>query len=102
MRELNSATLKTIDKVTQMSVLDSTQNGFAMNYCCADLEKLIHPKSGLGLMWVTNKRGTRFFLLYEKDWHVPLAEGGFQIHFCPFCGSKLIGPPVEGKVESQH
>ena len=79
---------------------DYTQNGFAMNYCCAELEKLSHPQSGLGLMRVTNKRGTRFFLLYQKDWHVPVAEDGIQIHFCPFCGSKLIWPPLEEKVGS--
>jgi len=60
-----------------------------VNYCCAELEKLIHPQSGLGLVRVTNKGETRFLLLYQRDWHVPVAEAGIQIHFCPFCGSKL-------------
>ena len=69
-----------------------------MNCCCAQLDKLIHPQNGLGLMRVINKWETRFFLLYRKDWHVPVAEGGIQIHFCPFCGSKLIWPPVVEKV----
>jgi hypothetical protein len=63
-----------------------------VNYCCAELEKLIHSQSSLGIMRMTNKRGTRFLLLYQKDWHVPVAEAGIQIHFCPFCGSKLIWP----------
>lgn len=79
---------------------DYTHHGFAMNYCCAELEKLSHPQSGLGLMRLTNKRGSRFFLLYQKDWRVPVAEGGIQLRFCPFCGSKLIWPPVEEKVGS--
>ena len=65
-----------------------------VNYCCAELEKLIQTQNGLGIMKVTNKWGTRFLLLYQKDWHVPVAEAGIQIHFCPFCGTKLIWPAV--------
>jgi hypothetical protein len=41
--------------------------------CCADLEKLIAApgrKSGLGLMIVTAKWGTRFVVEYRKDWSV--------------------------------
>jgi hypothetical protein len=65
-----------------------------MDYCCSELEKLLHPQGGLGIMRVTNKRGTRFLFMYQKDWNVPVAEAGIQIHFCPFCGSKLIWPTV--------
>ena len=80
--------------------LYNTQNGFGMNCCCAELEKLIHPQGGLGLMRLTNKWGTRFFLLYQKDWNVPVAEGGIQIHFGRFFGSKLIWPPVGENVDT--
>ncbi len=67
-----------------------------MTYCCPDLEKLIHHgETGLGLLVVVDKRGTRFFLEYRKDWHVPVATG-IQIKFCPFCGSKLTGPSLMG------
>jgi hypothetical protein len=65
-----------------------------VNYCCAELEKFLQPQSGIGIIRVTNKRGTRFLLMFQEDWHVPVAEAGVQIHFCPFCGSKLIWPPV--------
>ena len=71
-----------------------------MDYCCSELEKLLHPQSGLGIMRVTNKRGTRFLFMYQKDWNVPVAEAGIQIHFCPFCGSKLIWPPVGENVDT--
>jgi hypothetical protein len=61
-----------------------------MTYCCPDLEKLVHPSgAGFGLLWIINKRGSRFFLEYRKDWQVPIAEDGIQIKFCPFCGSRL-------------
>lgn len=61
-----------------------------LTYCCSDLEKLAHPKeAGLGLIVVINKRGPRFFLMYQEDWNVPIAEAGIQINFCPYCGSKL-------------
>jgi len=63
-----------------------------VNCCCAELEKLIHPQGGLGIMRVTNNTGVCFILLYQEDWHVPAAEAGIQIHFCPFYGSKLIWP----------
>jgi hypothetical protein len=63
-----------------------------VNYWCAEFEKLIHPQSGLEIMRVTNKWGTRFLILYQEDWHVPVAEAGIEIHFCPFCGSKLSWP----------
>jgi hypothetical protein len=69
-----------------------------MNYCCSELENLLHPQSGLGIMRVTNKRGTRFLFMYQEDWHAAVAEAGIQIHFCPFCGSKLIWPPVSENV----
>ena len=49
-----------------------------VNCCCAELEKLIHPQGGLGIMRVTNKTGDRFILLYQKDWHVPADEAGIQ------------------------
>jgi len=66
-----------------------------MTYCCPELEKLAHPtEAGLGLVTIINKRGPRFFLLYQKDWQVPAAEAGIQIKFCPYCGSKLTGPPL--------
>jgi hypothetical protein len=71
-----------------------------MDYCCSELEKLLHPQSGLGIMRVTNKRGTRFLFMYQKDWNVPVAEAGIQIHFCPFCGSKLIWLPVGENVDT--
>jgi hypothetical protein len=62
-------------------------------YCCSDMEKLAHPKEpGLGLVIVINKRGPRFFLMYQKDWNVPSAEAGIQIGFCPYCGNKLTLP----------
>ncbi len=64
-----------------------------MTYCCPDLEKLARlEEGGLGLVRVTNKRGTRFLLMYQKDWHVPIAEALIQIHFCPYCGTKLASP----------
>jgi hypothetical protein len=64
-----------------------------MTYCCPDLEKLTHPSgAGLGLLRVTNKRGSRFILEYRKDWQIPVAEAGIQIKFCPYCGNKLTGP----------
>ena len=60
--------------------------------CCSDLENLIakpEKETGLGLLFVINKRGTRFILEYRKDWKVPIAEDAIQIAFCPYCGSKL-------------
>lgn len=63
--------------------------------CCSNLEKLADRKSGeagLGLMIVTHKCGTRFFLENRKDWQVPVAEAGIEIKFCPYCGSQLTGP----------
>jgi hypothetical protein len=60
--------------------------------CCSDLEKLIAKpdrEKGFGLLWMINKRGTRFFLEYRRDWKVPIADAGMQIAFCPYCGSKL-------------
>jgi hypothetical protein len=66
-----------------------------MASCCPDLEKLIRPGgTGIGLLLVTNRRGSRFILEYRKDWQVPIAEDGIQIKFCPFCGSKLTGPSL--------
>jgi hypothetical protein len=64
-----------------------------MTYCCPELEKLAHPsEAGFRLVVVINKRGPRFLLMYQKAWQLPVAEGGIQIRFCPYCGSKLIGP----------
>ena len=61
-----------------------------LTYCCSELEKLAHPKeAGLGLHVVTNKRGPRFFPMYQKDWNVPVADAGIEISFCPCCGRKL-------------
>jgi len=61
-----------------------------LNSCCPDLERLSHPKEpGLGLIVSINKRGPRFFLMYQNDWQVPFAEAGTQINYCPYCGSKL-------------
>jgi hypothetical protein len=61
-----------------------------MIYCCPDLDKLAHPKDGaIGLVTVIDRRGARFLLLYQKDWKVPVAETGVQIHLCPYCGTKL-------------
>jgi hypothetical protein len=60
--------------------------------CCSDLENLIartEKEKGLGLLFVINKRGTRFVLEYRKDWNVPIADDAIQITFCPYCGSKL-------------
>jgi hypothetical protein len=64
-----------------------------LNYCCADLERLAHPKeSGLGLMIVIRSRQDPMFILeYRKDWQVPVAEAGIRIKFCPYCGSELKG-----------
>jgi len=62
-----------------------------VKYCCEDLEKLAAPRSpGLGLLYLINRWGVRFLLLFQKDWKVPHAEAGIQIHFCPFCGTKLL------------
>lgn len=64
--------------------------------CCSDLQKLVDRKSGEaghGLVILINKRGSRFFLEYRKDWQVPFAEAGIEIRFCPYCGSELTGPP---------
>ena len=64
-----------------------------MTYCCPDLEKLARlEEGGLGLVRVTNKSGTRFLLMYRKDWHVPIAEAGIQILFCPYCGTMFDQP----------
>jgi hypothetical protein len=63
--------------------------------CCPGLEKLVDRKpgeAGLGLVILTGKRGSRFFLEYRKDWQVPVAEAGIEIKFCPFCGRELTGP----------
>jgi hypothetical protein len=60
--------------------------------CCAKLEKLIATptkESGLGLLFMTNKRSTRFIIEFRKDWKVPVADDAIQITFCPFCGSRL-------------
>jgi hypothetical protein len=72
-----------------------------LNYCCPDFKKLVHPaEAGLGLVVLTNKRGPRFFLMYQKDWQVPVAEAGIQINFCPYCGDKLKGHFSEEKENS--
>jgi hypothetical protein len=64
-----------------------------MKYCCPALAKLAHPtEPGLGVMVVIGKWGASFFLMYSKDWQVPVAEAGIPIQHCPFCGSKLTGP----------
>ena len=70
--------------------MGSRKMSFAV--CCSDLEKLIvkpDKEKGLGLLWVINKRGTRFILEYRRDWKIPLADDGIQITFCPYCGRKL-------------
>jgi hypothetical protein len=65
-----------------------------MTYCCPDLEKLTHPNgAGIGLFWMMNKRDSRFFLEYRKDWQVPVIEDRIEIKFCPFCGSRLTVTP---------
>jgi hypothetical protein len=72
-----------------------------LNSCCPDMEKLVHPsEAGLGLAVLINKRGPRFFLMYQKDWQVPIAEAGIQINFCPYCGGKLMEHLSEGKENS--
>jgi hypothetical protein len=72
-----------------------------LNYCCPDLEKLVHPtEAGLGLAVLMNKGGPRFFLMYQKDWQVPVAEAGIQINFCPYCAGKLTELFSEGKENS--
>ena len=66
-----------------------------MTYCCAELEKLTHyGETRLGLVRITNRRGTRFIIEYRKDWSVSVAEAGLEIKFCPFCGTKLVGPEL--------
>jgi hypothetical protein len=56
------------------------------------MEKFAHPtEPGLGVMVVIRKWRPSFFLMYSKDWQVPVAEAGIQIQHCPFCGSKLTG-----------
>jgi len=66
-----------------------------MIYCCPDLEKLANPQAGgLGLVRITNKRGTRFLLLYQEDWDVPVAKAGTQIQFCPYYETKLSRPSL--------
>jgi hypothetical protein len=63
-----------------------------MKYCCPAMEKFAHPtEPGLGVMVVIRKWRPSFFLMYSKDWQVPVAEAGIQIQHCPFCGSKLTG-----------
>ena len=74
-----------------------------MTYCCADLEKLTHHgEAGLGLLRVTNKRGTRFILEYRKDWRMPVSAGSIQLRFCPFCGSELTGPSLMAADENSN
>jgi hypothetical protein len=73
-----------------------------LNYSCPDLEKLVHPaEAGLGLAVLMNKRSPRFFLMYQKDWQVPVAESGIQVNFCPYCGGKLTKLFLEGKENSR-
>jgi hypothetical protein len=73
-----------------------------LNYCCPDLEKLVHPtEAGLGLAVLINKRAPRFFLMYQKDWQVPVSEAGIQIKFCPYCGGKLTELPLAGEENSK-
>jgi hypothetical protein len=60
--------------------------------CCSEIEKLqVTPtwEKGLGLLCAINKRGVRFFLEYRQDWKLPAADGGTQISFCPYCGTRL-------------
>ena len=39
-----------------------------MTHCCPDLEKLIHPsEAGIGVIRVTNRKGSRFILECRKD-----------------------------------
>jgi hypothetical protein len=60
--------------------------------CCSDLKNFIakpDKEKGLGLLWVIDKRGTRFILEYRRDWKIPVADDAIQINFCPYCGRKL-------------
>jgi hypothetical protein len=67
-----------------------------MNSCCPKLEELMRPTgAGFGVVRLSRKRGTWFFLEYRKDWRVPVAEAGLQIRFCPLCGADLVAG-VEG------
>ena len=66
----------------QRQKLRSSKMSFAV--CCSDLEKLIakpDKEKGLGLLFVIDKRGTRFILEYRRDWKTPLADDAIQIAF---------------------
>jgi hypothetical protein len=64
-----------------------------LNYCCADLERLAHPREpGLGLLILIIGRNDPLFLLeYREGWQVPAPKGGIPVKFCPYYGSELAG-----------